>query len=75
MPARNTTPVSPTDANDMINGSLGDGSEESASMLDEKIRAQLGRQLSAYYNDLVNQPIPDTFIELLKQLEKVETAE
>jgi hypothetical protein len=45
------------------------------SVLDEQVRVQLGRQLSAYYSNLVNQPIPDTFIELLKKLEKSDTTE
>ena len=44
-------------------------------VLDARIQAQLGRQLSAYYNELVNQPVPDAFIDLLKQLEKSEKGE
>lgn len=44
-------------------------------VLDARVQAQLGRQLSAYYGELVNQPIPDTFIDLLKKLEKSEKGE
>ena len=44
-------------------------------ILDAKIQAQLGRELSVYYNDLVKQPVPDTFINLLKQLDKSERGE
>lgn len=44
-------------------------------VLDERVRAQLGRRLSAYYSELVNQPIPDKFIELLNQLDKREKDE
>lgn len=41
-------------------------------VLDARIQAQLGRKLSAYYTELVSQPIPDTFLDLLKKLEQTE---
>jgi Anti-sigma factor NepR len=47
-------------------------SEKSRVALDDRVRAQLGRQLSAYYTELVNQPVPEKFIELLRQLERSE---
>ena len=44
-------------------------------VLDARIQARLGSQLSAYYSELVKQPVPDAFIDLLKQLEKSEKGE
>ena len=44
-------------------------------VLDERVRAQLGRQLGAYYGELVKQPIPVAFIELLKKLDSKEKTE
>ena len=33
------------------------------------VQAYIGRQLRAVYDDVAKQPIPDRFIELMKQLE------
>lgn len=40
------------------------------SMIDEDIQKHLGRNLKASYDELVRQPIPDTFRHLLEQLER-----
>lgn len=37
--------------------------------LDERIQAQIGQQLSSFYRELVNQPIPQNFMELLARLD------
>jgi hypothetical protein len=34
------------------------------------VQAYIGRQLRAVYDDVVKQPIPDRFLDLMKQLEK-----
>ena len=57
--------------NNFVGDQIGDQDGVSV-LLDELIQAQLGRKLSAYYTDLVNQPIPDTFLDLLKKLEQTE---
>jgi hypothetical protein len=44
-------------------------------VLDSKVQAELGHQLSLYYSSLVNQPIPDLFISLLAKLDKREIAD
>jgi hypothetical protein len=44
-------------------------------VLDSKVQAELGHQLSLYYSSLVNQPIPDVFISLLAKLDKREIAD
>ncbi len=41
-------------------------------VLDERIQAQLGKQLSSFYKELVNQPIPQNFIDLLAKLDRQE---
>ncbi len=33
------------------------------------IQSQIGKHLRAVYDDVVNEPVPDRFIELLEQLE------
>lgn len=45
---------------------------EPAPVLDERIQAQIGQQLSSFYKELVNQPIPQTFIDLLAKLDRQE---
>jgi hypothetical protein len=35
------------------------------------IDAELGKKMRAMYDDLVNQPIPERFVELLEQLDRV----
>lgn len=54
---------------DLIHTGPGDGT---VIELDERVRAQLGRQLSKYYNSLVQEPVPDKFLELLKRLDMTE---
>lgn len=40
--------------------------------LDERIQSQIGQQLSSFYRELVNQPIPDSFMDLLAKLDQAE---
>lgn len=40
--------------------------------LDERVRAQLGRQLRTYYSSLVDEPVPDKILDLLKRLSETE---
>lgn len=40
--------------------------------VDRKIQTHLGRTLKASYEELIRQPVPDRFIELLKELEAQE---
>ena len=37
--------------------------------LDNDMQAHIGRQLRAMYDTVVNQPVPDRFVELLNQLD------
>ena len=50
-----------------------DGTEDGTGIvLDERIQAQIGQQLSSFYRDLVNQPIPQNFMDLLSRLDRQE---
>ncbi|HEY0291334.1 MAG TPA: NepR family anti-sigma factor [Hansschlegelia sp.] len=40
--------------------------------LDLDVQAHIGRQLRAGYVDILNQPVPDRFLELLAELDKKE---
>jgi hypothetical protein len=47
----------------------GEGDEESAPFIDAQIQQLLGRVLSQCTEDLLRQPIPDSFLALLARLE------
>jgi len=38
--------------------------------IDSRIQHEIGKHLRAHYDDLVNEPVPDKFMELLAQLEQ-----
>jgi len=41
-----------------------------APRIDLRIQREIGKHLRAHYDDLVNEPVPDKFIELLQKLER-----
>lgn len=41
-----------------------------AMQLDTDVQAHIGRQLRAGYTDILNQPVPDRFLELLAELDQ-----
>lgn len=43
-----------------------------ASELDTEVQAHIGRQLRAGYVDILNQPVPDRFLDLLAELDRRE---
>lgn len=43
-----------------------------ASQLDTDVQSHIGRQLRAGYVDILNQPVPDRFLELLAELDRRE---
>jgi hypothetical protein len=38
--------------------------------MNSSIQHEIGKHLRAYYDDIVNEPVPDKFMDLLKQLEQ-----
>jgi len=43
---------------------------KSKGSIDSRIQLEIGRQLRAAYDDIINEPVPDRFLTLLRQLEK-----
>ncbi len=48
------------------------GRRKSAAKLEPGAQKVLGRELRAMYNELVEEPVPDRFVKLLDELERVE---
>jgi len=51
----------------------GTGQNPSASttpQMDSRIQHEIGKHLRAHYDDIVNEPVPDKFMELLEKLEQ-----
>jgi hypothetical protein len=42
-------------------------------MLEAELQAQIGRQLRAVYDEVVNEAVPDRFLRLLEELERKQT--
>ena len=38
--------------------------------LEADLQAHIGRQLRAVYDEVVNEPVPDKFVQLLEELER-----
>ena len=47
-----------------------DPSEGTGPQMDVRIQHEIGKHLRAHYDDVVNEPVPDKFMELLEQLEQ-----
>ena len=47
-------------------------SVEQAAGLDPKIQASIGQRLRDVYSDVINEPVPDRFTQLLNKLEQAE---
>ena len=45
-------------------------SPKSGASVQMQVQDHIGRQLRAVYDDLLNQPVPDRFLELLEQLDQ-----
>jgi hypothetical protein len=44
-------------------------SEKSRTGLNREIQTKIGQQLRAVYNDVVNQGVPDRFVDLIRRLD------
>jgi hypothetical protein len=52
----------------------GEGVEEvSPVRIDPRVQSEIGKQLRAIYDDVINEPVPAKFMELLEQLERSTT--
>lgn len=43
--------------------------------IDERVQRRIGEQLRAYYDELLNEPVPARFVELLIKLDEKERQE
>ena len=41
-----------------------------AGNVDPRVQTEIGKHLRAVYDDVINEPVPDRFLELLAQLER-----
>jgi len=48
----------------------GGGSGRSHARIDPRIQTEIGKHLRAIYDDVINEPVPDKFMELLEKLER-----
>jgi Anti-sigma factor NepR len=55
--------------------SRGDGTQSGTTAIGSDIQGHLGRKLKASYDELVRQPVPDKFRQLLEELERREKKE
>ena len=46
------------------------GGKVEGGKVDKRIQGEIGKQLRAVYEDVVKEPVPDRFLELLKKLEQ-----
>jgi hypothetical protein len=44
--------------------------EIAAPQIDPRVQLEIGKHLRAHYDDIVNEPVPDKFMELLAKLEQ-----
>ncbi len=51
-------------------GTVSRPAKGAAPQIDPRIQREIGKHLRAHYEDVVNEPIPDKFIELLQKLEQ-----
>jgi hypothetical protein len=58
-------------AQSAVNAAL---AQKSTVSLESDIKARIGQQLRAMYNDVVNQGVPDRFSEILRRLDQADDA-
>jgi hypothetical protein len=62
---------SPKKKGEKMQIATGHGSEDgSGPRIDTRIQHEIGKHLRAHYEGVVNEPVPDRFMELLEQLEQ-----
>ncbi|HEV2122616.1 MAG TPA: NepR family anti-sigma factor [Chloroflexota bacterium] len=49
------------------------GSDDAAAQIDPRIQTEIGKHLRAIYDDVINEPVPSKFMELLEKLERSTT--
>jgi hypothetical protein len=49
------------------------GAQNGSAQIDPRIQTEIGKHLRAIYDDVINEPVPSKFMELLEQLERSTT--
>lgn len=62
----------PAGQSEAISSAAVEGQEQPKVASTADMQAFLGRQLRAVYDDIAKQPVPDRFVELMKQLDSKE---
>jgi hypothetical protein len=57
-------------ARNMRTDAQGTSRRNGPATLDPRIQNEIGKHLRAIYNDVINEPVPDKFMELLERLEQ-----
>jgi hypothetical protein len=63
-------PMKPEKVSPVIQAETPQGSQAARTGLDAEVQAHIGRQLRAVYDDVANEPIPDKFLALLRELDQ-----
>lgn len=53
--------------------SQGRSSADGSGQLDLRVQSEIGKRLRAIYDDVINEPVPNKFMELLEKLERSTT--
>ena len=54
----------------MRTDSHGHGPERGGAHIDPRVQTEIGKHLRAIYDDVINEPVPSRFMELLEKLER-----
>ena len=54
----------------MLQENKAGGSEQGGAQIDPRIQTEIGKHLRAIYDDVINEPVPSKFMELLEKLER-----
>jgi hypothetical protein len=69
--AKRGSRAAPKKKGDRMQVAAGRGPENgSAPRIDARIQHEIGKHLRAHYQGVVNEPVPDRFMELLEKLEE-----
>ena len=59
--------------NRMRTDAQGLGSDRAGARVDPRVQTEIGKHLRAIYDDVINEPVPSKFMELLEKLERSTT--
>lgn len=63
------TPKRQMEGKKMQAGMASTNSAQGGAPIDARLQNEIGKHLRALYDDVISEPVPDKFVELLRQLE------